>query len=408
MQKVVDRFLNYVKYDTKSKEDVVDFPSTQGQLVLLKDIAEELSRIGMKNVLMDEHGYVFATLPSNMDKDVPAIGFIAHVDTSPEASGSDIKPRIISNYDGGNIMLNEKLNMVLSPDEFPELRKYMGQTIITTDGTTLLGADDKAGAAEIITAVEYLIDNPEIKHGTIKVGFTPDEEVGRGADFFDVKEFGAHFAYTVDGGALGELEYECFNGAKAIITINGKSTHTGTAKGVMINSISVGNELAAMFPENETPETTEKYEGFYHISDFSGKVEKTILKYIIRDFDAKGLERRKEFIRKAVDDINEKYGQGTVILELKDQYRNMLEKINENMHIVDIAKKAMEDLNITPVVNPIRGGTDGARLSFMGLPCPNIFGGGHNFHGKQEYIPVESMEKAVDVILKIIELYADK
>lgn len=408
MEKVLDRFLRYVKYDTKSKEDVKDFPSTSGQLVLLKDIARELRELGMKDIIEDEHGYVFATLPSNISKEMPVIGFIAHVDTSPEAPGNDIKPRIVENYDGGDIVLNESLNMILSPSEYPELKSYKGQTIITTDGTTLLGADDKAGVAEIITAMEYLINHPEIKHGTIRVGFTPDEEVGRGVDFFDVKKFNADFAYTLDGGRLGELEYENFNGAKAIITINGKSTHTGTAKGVMVNSATIGVELASMMPGEEVPEKTDGYQGFYHMNDFTGRVDKTVLKYIIRDFDRDGLERRKDTVRKIVDSLNKKHGAGTVILDLKDQYYNMVEKINQNKHILDTAYKAMEELDIKPVINPIRGGTDGARLSFLGLPCPNIFTGGHNFHGKYEYIPEQSMEKAVKVILKIIELYTSR
>lgn len=405
MEKVVERFLRYVKYDTKSKEDVVDFPSTPGQLVFLKDLAYELKALGMKDIYQDEHGYVFATLPSNTEKNVPVIGFIAHVDTSPEISGKDVNPKIVEDYDGQDIVLNDEHRVILSPNEFPELKNYIGQTLITTDGTTLLGADDKAGVAEIITAMEYLINHPEIPHGTIRVGFTPDEETGRGTDFFDVKKFNADFAYTIDGGALGELEYECFSGAKAIITIKGKSTHPGSAKGVMKNAVSIGVELASMLPQDETPEATEGYQGFYHINHFEGRVDGAVLKYIIRDFDRSELEKRKKFIKNVVERINEKYGPGTATMELKDQYYNMREIIDQHKHIVDTAFKAMEALNIKPVVTPIRGGTDGARLSFMGLPCPNLFTGGHNYHGRFEYIPVQSMKKSVDVILKIIDIY---
>jgi tripeptide aminopeptidase len=407
MERVLERFLKYVKYDSKSEEDVAEFPSTPGQLVLLGDIAKELNEIGMKDITSDEYGYVFATLPSNIDKDMPVIGLIAHVDTSPEISGKDVNPQIIENYNGLDIVLNREQGITLSTTEFPEIKNYIGQTLITTDGTTLLGADDKAGVAEIITAVEYLISHPEIKHGTIRVGFTPDEEVGRGADFFDVKKFNADFAYTVDGGALGELEYECFSGAKAIMTIKGKSTHPGSAKGVMKNAVSIGVELASMLPQDETPETTEGYQGFYHINDFEGRVDSAVLKYIIRDFDRSELERRKKFITNVVDRLNEKYGAGTVTMELKDQYYNMREKVDQHKHIVDTAFKAMEELNIKPIVTPIRGGTDGARLSFMGLPCPNLFTGGHNYHGRFEYIPVPSMTKSVNVILKIIDMYTN-
>lgn len=408
MERVVERFLKYVKYDTVSMEDVTGYPSTPGQLVLLRDIAAELKDIGMKDVTMDEYGYVFATLPSNTDKEVPVIGFIAHVDTSSQAPGNNINTQIIENYSGGDIVLNKDQKMILSPAEYPELKEYIGQTIITTDGTTLLGADDKAGVAEIISAVEYLINHPEIKHGTIKVGFTPDEETGRGTEYFDVKKFNADFGYTVDGGALGELEYECFNGAKAVVVINGKSTHPGMAKGIMVNSISVGAEFMDLLPVNETPETTEKYEGYYHIHNIDGSIEKTVMKYILRDFDSQGLERRKEFVKTVADDLNSKYGAGTVELEITDQYRNMAEKVNKHKHIIDTAFKAMEELGIKPSINPIRGGTDGARLTDMGLPCPNIFTGGHNFHGRYEYIPAQSMKKATDVILKIIELYTNR
>lgn len=407
MEKVLDKFLRYVKYDTQSQEDVEAFPSTSKQLVLLKKISEELKGIGMRNVTMDKYGYVFASVPSNIEKEVPSLGFISHVDTSFEVSGENVKPQIVKNYDGGNIVLDKDLNIVLSPEEFPELKNYMGKDIITTDGTTLLGADDKAGVSEIITAMEYLLEHPEIKHGPIKVGFTPDEEVGRGVDFFDVKRFNASAAYTVDGGAIGELEYENFNAARAVITINGKSVHPGSAKGIMKNAILIGAELVNMLPEDETPACSEGYEGFYHIDNITGGVEQVRMKYILRDFEIEGLKKRKEKILQMAEKLNEKYGEGTVVVECKDQYYNMKEKIKEHMYIVDIAKKAMLDSGVKPLINPIRGGTDGARLSFMGLPCPNLFTGGHNYHGKYEYIPVFAMEKAVEVILKIIELYTE-
>jgi peptidase T len=405
MESVLQKFLRYAKYDTQSQEDVEQYPSTSKQLVLLKKLSEELKEIGMQDVSMDQYGYVFATLPSNTEKDIPSVGFISHVDTSYEVSGTNVNPQLHENYNGEDIVLNNELGLVLSADEFPELKNYKGETIVTTDGTTLLGADDKAGVAEIVAAMEYLMNHLEIKHGVIRVGFTPDEEVGRGVDFFDVKKFNADLAYTVDGGKLGELEYECFNAASARVTINGKSVHPGSAKGIMINSILIAKEFMAMLPENETPAATEGYEGFYHITDISGGVEKTTLKYILRDFTLDGLKNRKETILRTAKDINKKYGGSTVTVELKDQYYNMVEKVKEHIEIVDTAKKAMEDLGIVPKINPIRGGTDGARLSFMGLPCPNIFTGGHNFHGKYEYIPVSSMEKCVQVILKIIELY---
>jgi tripeptide aminopeptidase len=402
---VVEKFIKYVKFDTRSEEEVTTFPSTSGQLVLAKALVKELEEMGMKEVSVDENGYVMATLPSNTNKEIPNIGFIAHMDTSPEISGLNVNPKFVEDYDGKDIVLNEEKNIILSPKDFPELKDYIGKTLITTDGTTLLGADDKAGIAEIITAMEFLIKNPKIKHGTIKIAFTPDEEVGKGADHFNVEKFNADLAYTMDGGDIGELEYENFNAAGAKITINGRNVHPGSAKGKMINSMLIAGELMDMLPKNETPGTTEGYEGFYHLVTLNGGVEETKLQYIIRDFDEKNFEKRKEFIISVVDSLNNKYGKNTVVAEIKEQYRNMKEKIEPVKHVVDIAFEAMKAVNIVPKVQPIRGGTDGARLSFMGLPTPNIFTGGHNFHGKFEYIPVYSMEKAVEVILKIIELY---
>lgn len=405
MEDVVDRFLRYTRYDTRSKEDVSDFPSTKGQLTLLSDIAKELNSIGMKDVSIDKFGYVFGTLPANTERSIPAIGFISHVDTSPEMPGNGVNAQLVENYDGGDIVLNRELKIVLSPDEFPELKKYVGKTLITTDGTTLLGADDKSGVAEIVTAMEYLTDHPEIKHGEVKVGFTPDEEVGRGVDFFDTAKFGAKYAYTVDGGGLGGLEYENFNAAAASITVRGKNVHPGSAKGIMKNSMLIAAELMMMLPDDETPSSTDGYQGFYHIIGIRGSVEQTKMKYIIRDFEMDGLNSRKAFIEDAAERLNKKYGEGTVTVELKDQYYNMKEKIKEHMDVVDKAKRAIEEIGLQPVIQPIRGGTDGARLSFIGLPCPNLFTGGHNYHGRYEFIPTFAMEMAVDVILKIIELY---
>ncbi|WPC39320.1 peptidase T [Clostridium sp. JS66] len=405
MSNVVEKFINYISFDTRSNEEVENVPTTSGQLVLAKALVKELEEIGMKEVSVDENGYVMATLPSNTTKEIPTIGFIAHMDTSPEISGKNINPKFVEDYDGKDIVLNEEKNVILSPKDFPELKDYIGRTLITTDGTTLLGADDKAGISEIITAMEYLINNAKIKHGTIKVAFTPDEEVGRGADHFNVEKFNADLAYTLDGGAIGELEYENFNAASAKVTINGRSVHPGSAKGTMINSMLIAGEFMSMLPENETPATTEGYEGFYHIVTLNGGVEETKLQYIIRDFDEKNFEKRKEFMTSVVKKLNEKYGENTVEIEIKDQYRNMKEKIEPVKHVVDIAFQAMKEVNVVPKVQPIRGGTDGAMLSFKGLPTPNIFTGGHNFHGKFEYIPIYSMEKAVEVVLKIIELY---
>ncbi len=408
MDKVVERFLKYVSYNTRADENIETCPSTEGQLEFARYLVEELNTIGMKDVSVDTNGYVMATLPSNVDKDIPTVGFIAHMDTSPDMSGENIKPQLIENYGGGDIVLNRDMNILLSPKDFPELKEYKGETLITTDGTTLLGADDKAGIAEIITAMEYLVEHREIAHGIIKLAFTPDEEIGRGADLFDVEKFGASFAYTLDGGSIGELEYENFNAAVAKITVNGRNVHPGSAKNKMKNAVLIGMELASMFPEKETPGHTEGYEGFYHLNNFEGDVEEVKLTYIIREFAKEKFQDRKIFVNNCVNKINEKYGNGTIVLELKDQYYNMKEKIDESRYIVEIAHKAMKEAGVEPDVKPIRGGTDGARLSFMGLPTPNIFAGGHNFHGKYEFIPVFAMKKAVDVIVKIVELMGKK
>lgn len=407
MSKLVERFLNYVKVETTSDESSVSVPSSKGQMEFARKLAKELEGIGLSDVSLDDNGYVMATLPSNIKKDVPTIGFIAHMDTSPDMSGKNVLPKIVKNYDGNDIILNEDKNIVLSPKDFPELKDHIGMDLITTDGTTLLGADNKAGIAEIVSAIEYLINNPEIPHGTIKIGFTPDEEIGRGADHFDVEKFGADFAYTVDGGPVGELEYENFNAATAKINIQGRNVHPGTAKDKMINSILVANELNDMLPVNERPEYTEKYEGFYHLVHVNGAVEKSNMVYIIRDHCREKFEKKKETLEKVVEFLNYKYG-NIIELEIVDSYYNMKEKIEPVMYIVDIAKKAMEDIGVTPVIKAIRGGTDGARLSYMGLPCPNIFTGGLNYHGKFEYISIQGMEKAMDTILKIIEIVAEK
>ncbi|MEQ2129279.1 peptidase T [Caldanaerobacter subterraneus KAk] len=408
MSKVVERFLKYVKYHTTSDENSNTFPSTEGQLIFARELAKELKELGLSEVEVDENGYVTALLPANTDKKIPTIGFIAHMDTSPDMCGKDVKPQIIENYDGNDIVLNKEKGIILSTSEFPELKNYIGKTLITTDGTTLLGADDKAGIAEIITAIEYLINHPEIEHGNVKIAFTPDEEIGRGVDKFNVKKFACDFAYTVDGGELGTIEYENFNAASAKIKIHGRNVHPGTAKGKMKNSILIGIELQNMLPELERPEHTEGYQGFYHLNNFQGTVEETSMYYIIRDFDKQAFSDKKEYIKSIVEALNKKYGEGTVELELKDQYYNMREVIEKHMHIVETAMEAMRSLGIEPKVVPIRGGTDGARLSFMGLPTPNLFTGGHNFHGKYEFIPTHAMEKAVEVIVKIVELYGKK
>ena len=406
--KVYDRFLRYVKIDTQSDPEAEGCPSTKKQFHLAKELVKELNGFGLTDVSLDENAYVMATLPSNTDKKIPKIGFLAHMDTAPDMSGKGVDPQLVKNYDGKDIVLNEKDNIILSPKDFPELLKYVGQDLYTTDGTTLLGGDDKAGIAEIMTAIEYLVENPEIEHGEIKIGFTPDEEIGRGADFFDVKKFGADFAYTLDGGEIGELEYENFNASMAKITINGRNVHPGTAKNQMINSTMIAIELNAMLPASERPEHTEGYEGFFMLMSFKGSVEKTEIMYIIRDHDMEKFKKKNELIKSVVDFLNKKYGENTVVMELKDQYYNMKEKVEPVKHIVDTVEDAMIELGIKPKIKAIRGGTDGSRLSYMGLPTPNIFAGGHNFHGKYEYIPLKSMQKAVEVILKVIELYTNK
>ncbi|BDD07268.1 peptidase T [Aureibacter tunicatorum] len=405
---VLERFLRYVSYHTTSEFGVKQIPSTERQWVLARDLEKELREIGMHDVSIDDHGYVMGTLPSNVDHEVPTIGFVAHYDTSPDFSGENVKPQIWENYDGKEIILNAAENIVLSPDEFPDLLFYKGQTLITTDGTTLLGADDKAGVTEIVSAMEYLIAHPEIKHGTIKVGFTPDEEVGRGADLFDVKKFGAEWAYTMDGSKVGELEYESFNAAYAKLTFHGKMVHPGYAKGKMKNTMTIAGKFTTALPENEVPEKTSGRDGFYHLTSMEGEVEKTVLQYIIRDFDKGIFENRKEHFKAVVDQFNETYGAGTVELEMFDQYYNMGDVVKDVFHTIDIAKEAMEELNIEPIIKGIRGGTDGARLSFMGLPCPNIFAGGHNFHGRYEFVAKEAIEKATMVICKVAELTAEK
>lgn len=406
MQNVVERFLKYVSFDTTSIEESKSVPSTPGQMILARELKKEMEELGLKDVNLDENGYIMASLPANSDKSIPTIGFLAHIDTSNGASGANIKPNIVKNYDGKDILLNKEKNLVLSPKDFPELKNYVGQDLITTDGTTLLGADDKAGVAEIMAAVEYLIKHPELPHGTIRIAFTPDEEISRGTDYFDVEKFNADYAYTIDGGTLGELEYENFNGARADIVINGRSVHPGSAKNKMINSMQVAMEFNSMLPEAETPQHTEGYEGFYLLERISGTIEFTTIKYIIRDFDRTKLEDRKKQIYKIADYLNDKYGKSTVVLDVADQYYNMREKIEPVIHVVDNVRKAMAAAGVTPIVKPIRGGTDGARLSFRGLPTPNIFTGGHNYHGRYEYICINSMEKAVEVIIKLVETYS--
>ncbi|MBW3520024.1 peptidase T [Flavobacterium sp. NKUCC04_CG] len=412
MQHIIDRFISYVTVDTESDPNSDACPSTEKQWDLANQLVEELKKIGLEEVTIDDNAYIMATLPSNVDHDVPTIGFISHFDTSPDFTGANVKPQIVPNYDGGDIVLNKELDIVLSPKYFKDLLQYKGQTIITTDGTTLLGADDKAGITEIVTAMEYLIQHPEIKHGKIRIGFTPDEEIGRGAHLFDVEKFGADWAYTMDGSQIGELEYENFNAAGAKLTFSGKSVHPGYAKGKMINSLLIANKFVSKLPKDEVPQKTSGYEGFFHVNHVNGTIEKTEVQLIIRDHNLKKFEDRKKAILKIVKKINKKFASkfGGPVVEcvIEDQYFNMKQKVEPEMHIVDIAEKAMKELGIKPLIKAIRGGTDGAQLSYMGLPCPNIFAGGHNFHGKYEYVPVESMQKAIEVIVKIAELTAKK
>ncbi len=406
MENILERFLRYVSVDTQSNEESASQPSTEKQWDLLKMLCKELNDMGVEASL-DEYGYVMGTIPSNIEKEVPAVGFIAHVDTAPDASGKDVKPQIIKNYDGSDIALKGVQGLYLKPSEFPELLHFIGQTLITTDGTTLLGADDKAGVAEIMNAAQWIMEHPEFKHGIIKIGFTPDEEIGRGVVKFDVKKFGADYAYTMDGGEIGELEFENFNAASAKIHIQGRNVHPGSAKGKMKNAILIGQELNSLLPIEQRPEYTEGYEGFFHIISFKGAVEEADFAYIIRDHDAVKFDRKKEVIHECVDFINRKYGEGTAVLDLRDQYRNMREQVEPHYHIIEKAVKAMEMEGIKPKIQPIRGGTDGANLSYMGLPCPNIFAGGLNFHGKMEFVPLESIEAASKVILNIIGLFAE-
>ena len=405
---ITDRFIKYVTIDTESDPENPAFPSTEKQWDLAKVLVEELKQIGLQDVDLDDNCYIMATLPSNIDYVVPTIGFVAHIDTSPDFTGKNVNPQIHHNYDGNDIVLNKEKNIVLSSSYFDDLLQYKGQTIITTDGTTLLGADDKAGVTEIVSALEYLINNPDIKHGKIRICFTPDEEVGKGAHLFDVKKFGAEWAYTMDGSQIGELEYENFNAAGAKITITGKIVHPGYAKGKMINSMLIANDFIDALPANEVPEKTTDYEGFFHLHDLNGNVEKTVLQYIIRDHDLDLFEKRKSLMQKIASDFNERLQQDLVKVEIKDQYFNMKEKVVPVMHIVDIAEEVMKDLGITPLIKPIRGGTDGSQLSYKGLPCPNIFAGGHNFHGRFEYVPVESMIRATEGIVGIAKKVSEK
>ncbi|GGZ53018.1 peptidase T [Mesonia mobilis] len=407
-QHIINRFTSYITIDTESDPKSDSTPSTEKQWNLAKKLAEELKEMGMSDVSIDENAYVMATLPSNVDHEVPAIGFVSHFDTSPDFTGANINPQIVENYDGKDIVLNEVEDIVLSPDYFEDLLQYKGQTLITTDGTTLLGADDKAGITEIMSAIEYLLQHPEIKHGPIKVGFTPDEEIGRGAHKFDVEKFGAKWAYTMDGSQIGELEYENFNAAGADVKVKGKIVHPGYAKGKMVNSMYIAQDFVNSLPRLETPEHTEGRQGFFHLTQISGKVEETNMHYIIRDHDKEHFEARKKMMLDLAEEINSQHQKEVITIEIKDQYFNMREKVEPVMHIVDIAEDAMKAVDVEPIIKPIRGGTDGSQLSFMGLPCPNIFAGGHNFHGRYEYVPVESMIKATEVIVKIAELTAEK
>lgn len=405
MSTVVDKFLRYVAVDTQSMEDQECYPSTEKQKNLGHMLVNELEAMGASNVRMDSYGYVMAEIPATSPKDIPALGLIAHMDTSPACSGANIKARIVNQYDGGQLLLNSVTGECMGPDRFPELAQYVGQDLIITDGTTLLGADDKAGAAEIMTMAEYLLAHPEIPHGKVCIAFTPDEEVGRGTDFFDIKEFGADVAYTVDGGELGELEFENFNAASAKLTIHGISIHPGSSKWKMKNSMLIAMEFQSLLPKFEDPACTELYEGFFHLTNIIGDVEETVMKYIIRDHDMDKFQQKKQMMEQAVGFLNYKYGAGTIDLEMKDSYFNMLEKIRPHYYLVEIAKQCMKDLGIVPKINPIRGGTDGARLSHMGLPCPNICTGGHNYHGRHEYICIQSMEKIAELLTEIVKAF---
>lgn len=403
---LVEHFLKYVSFDTQSSEETGLTPSTPGQMTFAEYLKSELESLGLEEISLDENGYLFATLPANVDKELPVVGFIAHMDTSPDMSGKDVKPRTVTNYDGTDIVLCAEENIVLSPSRFPELLDHKGEDLIVTDGKTLLGADDKAGIAEIVSAVVYLQQHPEIKHGKIRIGFNPDEEIGLGAHKFDVEKFGCDWAYTMDGGEVGELEFENFNAASAKIVFKGRNVHPGYAKNKMLNSLHVANRFISLLPENETPEHTEGYEGFYHLIGMNGEVEQTTVSYIIRDHDRARFEQRKQRMERLTAFINAEYGEGTAALELHDQYYNMREKIEPVMHVIDIAFEAMKAAGVEPHVKAIRGGTDGAQLSFKGLPCPNIFAGGLNFHGRFEFVPIQSMEKAMNVIVKIAEIVA--
>ena len=405
---VLERFLRYIAVDTMSEPEKEQIPSTEKQRVLGAMLAQELKDMGASDVRMDDHAYVYAAIPATTDKKIPVLGLIAHMDTACACSGKDVKPRFVKNYDGGNIVMDPKTGLSMGPDQYPELKNYVGQDLITTDGSTLLGADDKAGVAEIMAMAQYLINHPEIPHGTIKIGFTPDEEVGRGADLFDAEGFGADVAYTVDGGALGELEYETFNAASAKVTVHGFSIHPGSAKGKMKNSILMAMEFQRMLPGFDTPAYTQGYEGFFHLTNITGEVEETVMDYIIRDHDMKKFEQKKEYIRKVAEFLNLKYGEGTIELVMKDSYYNMKEKLKDHMYLIDIAQEAMDELWIAPIIEPVRGGTDGARLSYMGLPCPNLCTGGHNFHGKFEYIPVQSMEKVTELLVEIVKKFEER
>ncbi len=407
-QNLIDRFVRYVKIDTTSDDSSTSFPSTKKQFDLANLLVKELQALGLEDVSLDEWGYVMATLPASTDKKIPTIGFLAHMDTAPDMSGTSVNPRFVENYDGKDIVLHKENNVILGVKDFPELKDYVGQTLIVTDGTTLLGADDKAGIAEIMTALEYMVNHPEFKHGKIRIGFTVDEEVGRGVDHFDVKKFNADFGYTLDGGMIGELEFENFNAAGAKVHVQGRNVHPGYAKNKMKNALHIAMEFNSLLPATERPEYTQDYEGFYHLIKSEGSVENAMLQYIIRDHSREKFDNRKVYIEKVASFINAKYGEGTIKLELTDQYFNMREMVEPVYHIVDTAIKAMEQVGVKPLVRPIRGGTDGARLSYMGLPCPNLFAGGMNFHGKYEFVPVESMVKASEVMLKIIELYTNK